>query len=218
MSVFKNELADHLTGWKRYIPSGLTAFIPGDEGSLFHQLNPIMTFILLGLISLLLLRIAHKKRPTAKDLGFHQPVFTKRNILIIAAVFVIKHLFFYLAGKWGGVSSDATALFIHSGFGQSFTLDLIVIIASTILAPVVEATIYRGVMLRWIHDALMRRFKGSSSIFSVPALAALPVQALASSTCSPALSSLPSSCTHYRASSPLEPSSSWAMETTHSHR
>lgn len=192
------------------ISSGLTAFIPGDEGSLFHQLNPIMTFILLGFISLLLLRIAHKKRPTAKDLGFHQPVFTKRNILIIAAVFVITHLFFYLAGKWGGVSSDATALFIDSGFGQSFTLDLIVIIASTILAPVVEATIYRGVMLRWIHDALMRRFKGSSSIFSVPALAAvvvtalffimphvsemslswttaaLPVQALASSTCSPA--------------------------------
>lgn len=53
MSVFKNELADHLTGWKWYyaifpviallISSGLTAFIPGDEGSLFHQLNPIMT-------------------------------------------------------------------------------------------------------------------------------------------------------------------------------
>lgn len=69
--------------------------------------------------------------------------------------------------------------FLTSGFGQGFFSDLLIIIAVILFAPITEELIYRGIMLRALHDGLLRYFPNATSMFGIPALGAIIVTAAA---------------------------------------
>lgn len=142
-------------------------------------LSPILTFLLLGIITFVLVRLFYRRWPSKKDLGFEKPHLTLRTLLLIAAVFVVTHVFFYLAGRIGGASSNASEMFLASGFGQGFGSDLIAIVAGTLLAPVVEELVYRGILFRSLYDSALRRFPKGRTLLSFPALLAITITAIA---------------------------------------
>ncbi len=188
--IFQNRLIQKLTDWPGYyaiipIVAMLLASVVFTVLSMVWSLelltivSPILMVLLLALISLGTVRLLSGKFPSSDDMGFHKEVLTRRNVIIILAVFLLTHAFFYLAGKVGGVHTDAQQMFRESGFGMSFWYDLMTIIGVTLMAPVVEELVYRGIMLRALHDSLQRRFPGSTSILSIPALASLSITAVA---------------------------------------
>lgn len=69
-------------------------------------------------------------------------------------------------------------MFRDVGFGVNFLSNLITVIASTIMAPVVEEIVYRGVMFRSLHDGLLRKLPRQRSIFGLPAIVATTVTAI----------------------------------------
>lgn len=94
-------------------------------------------------------------------------------------MFVISHLIFFLIEKLGGASTNAPQLFRDMGFGNGFMTDLIAVLAGTLLAPVIEELVYRGIMFRSIHDGLLRRFPKQRSLLGLPAVIAIIVTAIA---------------------------------------
>lgn len=138
------------------LTSMLLGFVPnaGGEISLIARLSPILNLIIASIITFVLISLLSKKIPTADDLGLNTKALSKRNVLIILIVFIATHAFFILAAKVSGATSNAQAEFTNGGFGNNFTNDLILIIAGTIIAPIFEEFLYRGVMLRSAHDWL----------------------------------------------------------------
>lgn len=158
----------------------LMSFLPLDTApAIIRDLLPLLQFVILAIIPLALVRLFSKKKITAAHLGFDQPVFTKRNVIVILAVFVVTHLVFFLISELGFAKTDAPAEFIASGLGKGFFTDLTTIIATTIFAPIIEELLYRGVLLRSVHDGLLRLSPRSRSIFSFPAIVSVTVTALA---------------------------------------
>ena len=131
------------------------------------------------LVTLGLTRLASRKPLSATDFGYDTKPLSKKNIIIIASVFVVTHAAFILLSKIGGVTTNAKAEFLSTGFGKGFTSDLILIISVVIFAPVVEELVYRGVMLRAMHDGLLKFFPKSRSIIGIPALVAISFTAIA---------------------------------------
>lgn len=119
-----------------------------------------------------------RRKFIASDLGFDRKTLTKRNVIIVLAVFVITHAIFQLASTLSGITSDPKAAFIDSGFGKGFATDLIYIIAGAVCAPFFEELIYRGIMLRYAHDGMLKYFTNSKTILGIPALFAITLTAI----------------------------------------
>lgn len=185
----QNKLAEKPTPWPVWfavIPmigfmllSFLNILMQQFENPLFMKVNPLLQLIILALFTLGVVRLASGRRISASDMGFDTKALTKRNVIIILVVFAVTHLAFYFIGKTGTVSSNLHDEFIATGFGQGFLSDLIVITGVVLVAPVVEELVYRGVMLRAIHDGFLRAFPKQRSMFGLPAVIAVSVTALA---------------------------------------
>jgi len=151
----------------------------GGEVGLLARLSPILNLVIASIITFVFISLLTRKIPTADDLGFNTKALSKRNVLIILAVFIITHAFFILAAKVSGATSNAQAEFTNGGFGNNFTNDLILIIAGTIIAPIFEEFLYRGVMLRSAHDWLLKKFPHSTSILGIPSVLSVVITAIA---------------------------------------
>lgn len=157
---------------------GILASLPG-IGGLIGKLSPILQFFVSFGLIYIAFSILSKKKPSASDLGFDTKALTKKNILLVMAVFIITHVLFFVFPKIGGIQGNAAAEFTNGGFGEGFFSDLVLIIAGAIGAPVFEELIYRGFMLRSAHDGMLKFFPKSTSIFGIPAIFAIVVVALA---------------------------------------
>lgn len=188
---FRNMLAEKPTHWPIWfiifplssivVPSfilGLFTGLPG-IGTVVTQLSPLLQFIVALILLFAVVTLITKRKPTSSDMGFDTKTLTKKNILLILAVFVITHAVFILIAEVGGLKSNAAVEFTNGGFGKDFLTDLILIIAGTIFAPVFEELIYRGFMLRAAHDGMLKYFPKSTSIFRIPAIFAIVVVAIA---------------------------------------
>lgn len=149
------------------------------EGGLFAKLFPAIQFFLFLLLSFGVLRLFTKKATTASDMGYDTKFWTKKNIITILIVFVTTHLLFYVLGKMVSTPADMKSEFLLSGYGKGLLTDLIFVISTTILAPVIEELIYRGIMFRAVNDSVLRKFPNSTSLFGIPAIAAIIFAALA---------------------------------------
>lgn len=188
---FKNMLAEKPTHWPIWfiifplssivVPSfilGLFTGIPG-IGTIVTQLSPLLQFMVAILLLFAVVTLITKKMPSSSDMGFDTKTLTKKNILLIIAVFIITHAVFILIAEVGGMKSDAAVEFTNGGFGKDFLTDLILIITGTIFAPVFEELIYRGFMLRAAHDGMLKYFPKSTSIVGIPAIFAIVIVAIA---------------------------------------
>ncbi|MDO5650092.1 MAG: type II CAAX endopeptidase family protein [Gallicola sp.] len=187
-ALVDNPLTTRSTGWKWYyalfifvgvtLPSFTLGLIPITH-PVWTLLQTILQFLLVGVLTLALVRLFQRRPFQAADLGFDRPDLTKKNIIIVIAVFLITHGLFFLLSKVSGVTSNAQVEFTNSGFGRSFGADLVTIIAGAIMAPVIEELVYRGVMLRSLQEILARLFTKSSSLNWVPVIVSLIVTAFA---------------------------------------
>lgn len=188
--IFRNKLAEKPTNWKIWyaiIPSiamilastilNMLTIVTGGS-SVVIEIMPISQFIIMSVITFIAMRLLNKRKFNSSSLGFDTKTLKKRNIVIVVLVFVISHLIFDLLSKASGVNSDAKAEFINFGFGKSFTSDLTLIISGAICAPVFEELLYRGVLLRSVHDGTLKYFPNAKTIFSPPAILAIVVAAI----------------------------------------
>lgn len=184
---FKNLLAEKPTNWSIWyaifpivgfiLPSIILNTL-GNDSIIFTYISSILQFLLLGVTSLGLVWLFSKRKPTISDLGFDTKPLTKINLTIVLSVFIITHLAFYLFGKIG-TNTNIEAEFLEIGFGNGLFSDLTLIIAGTIFAPLFEELVYRGVMLRSIHDGLLHIFPKSISVVGIPALVSIVFTAIA---------------------------------------
>ncbi len=172
---FVDGLMRHLTQWKGWYailaavsvvlgsvvgmlptllaPSGEDGTTPGFIGFLATS----VPMVALAALALIFVRIASGRWPTVEDLGL-RPGLSGRHLLVITATFIVTHLVFWLLGR-GGPSTEAQAvsMFNEMGLGKPGSAALGAVISVAVLAPVCEELLYRGVMLRSLHDAIARR-------------------------------------------------------------
>lgn len=183
----KNMLSEKSTNWKIWyaifpflsmlVASFFVSFLSCING--VAQLSPLLQFIIMAVFSLGCVTLISKKFPTSMDLGFDTKTLSKRNVIIILSVFVITHLSFFFLSKISSITTDAKAEFTNTGFGNNSFSDLILIISTVIFAPIFEEIVYRGIMLRSIHDGMLKHFPKSKSIFGLPAITAITITAIA---------------------------------------
>lgn len=161
--MLRNHLADHLTTWKWwYAILALIGFLLGSMIAIFANVSPWMvpvSFLAFAAVPLLLIGLVSRSVPTAADLGL-RAWFTVRDVVVILAVYLGSHAIFFLLGLLsGGADTSATArsYFEQFSLDKGLTIALSTLIASAILAPVCEELLYRGMILRPVHDSLARR-------------------------------------------------------------
>lgn len=175
----RNLLTSHLTHWRWwYSILALVALIVGSFAGLATiglpaQLQawlaaplPMLAF---AVIALLLVAIAARRWPRREDLAL-QPLLTLRQLGVVLAMFVITHGIFWLLSLGANDPNQAQRLFADMNLGQGVASDISVLLAAVILAPVCEELLYRGVLMRSIHDDIARR--GWSRLAVVVAVAA----------------------------------------------
>lgn len=164
-----NRLAEHLTTWKWwYAIIAMIAFIVGSQtplvatllGAADEQTLSLMTpvtFLAFTLLALAAVALLARAWPSAQDLGLRTGL-SRRDWLIIATLFVVTHVFFWLVGVVEGQSTteQATTAFDEMGLTGSLAPAIAVVISSVILAPICEEIFYRGLILRPVHDHLAR--------------------------------------------------------------
>lgn len=166
----KNRLADHLTTWKAWyaIPAMFTIIIAsllpvlggllgaGDNETVMALLVPAQ-FIAFAVLSLGVIGLLSRRWPTTLDLGLKKSL-GLREVLLLVVVFVVSHLGFWLLTLGQGTDPDgASRYFKEMGLGGALLPAAAMLFASVILAPVCEELLYRGAIMRPIHDALARR-------------------------------------------------------------
>lgn len=181
MDVMTNVLARSLTTWKAwYAALGLVALLlastimvlagpgEGSSGSVLGAALVPVQFLAMAFVSLGLIALVSRRWPTTEDLALRQRL-TRRELGLLAGVFVVTHIAFYLLA--GGESSgpEARKLFAETGFDGPLLPAVLGVVATVILAPVCEEILYRGAVLRPIHDHIARR--GSSTVAAVVAIA-----------------------------------------------
>ena len=167
MINMSNRLATHLTTWKWWyalpalpalILASLLTVLAGQSESSKAFTVP-MQFIAFAALALLFLSLLARRWPTVEDLGL-RPTLSRRDLAVVAAVFVVTHLTFYVLGKFDNSSSTAgTAkkLFTDMSLDGPLPQAMLMMFTSAVLAGVCEEILYRGAMLRPIHDHLARR-------------------------------------------------------------
>ncbi|MDO5492850.1 MAG: type II CAAX endopeptidase family protein [Nesterenkonia sp.] len=181
----RNRLADHLTTWKAWyaVPAMFAIIIAsllpvvgnllgaGDDTTVMALLVPAQ-FILFAVLALGVIGLLARKWPTTMDLGLKRSL-GMREILLLIVVFVVSHVGFWLLTLGRGTDgTSASRYFDELGLGGALLPAALMLFASVVLAPVCEELLYRGAVMRPIHDALARR--------GLPVLAAV-VSILASS-------------------------------------
>ncbi|MDO5654368.1 MAG: hypothetical protein Q4G39_09755, partial [Brachymonas sp.] len=178
----KNQLRLRPTSWKAwYSLLAIAAFFLGSQASLLTQLAENLSpgvnhtvqmlatplqFIAFAVLALAAFALVTKKWPTAEDLGL-RPTLTLREIGLLAAVFVVTHLFFWLLSR-GMTSADTSAvpttkeMFEEMGLGKGLASDFASLVSVVILAPICEEILYRGLILRPIHDGLLRKWPAAA--------------------------------------------------------
>lgn len=174
----KNRLAEHLTTWKLWYA------IPGFFALMVSSLIPMVGSMLLGpdnktgtallvpvqfiafaVLALGGIALFARRWPSAADLGLKKSL-TWKQILLLIGVFAVSHFGFWLLTL--GAPSDpgvAGRYFDEQNLGGPLLPAVFVLFASVILAPVCEELLYRGAILRPIHDAIARR--GSTVLAAV---------------------------------------------------
>lgn len=164
----RDALLRRRTDWKWwYAALGVLALVVGSNASLLLQLAgeeaarllaAPAAFIGMAMLALLLVRIASRRWPTATDLGL-TPGFGARDAAIVGVVFVVSHVLFWLLGKLEPAmqSQDAGVLFREYGLDRGGMAAIVAIVSAAVLAPVCEELLYRGVILRALHDSIARR-------------------------------------------------------------
>ncbi len=190
MAKQQNYLINHQTNWPIWyallplvtilIPSllvgGLSSLFP--ENTTLPKIASLFQMIVFALLTLGAVWLFSRKKPSRTDLGLDKRI-DKRGFLIIGLVFIITHLLFQLLAKLGNLPSDAVAEFKNLGLGNGFLSDLALIISGVILAPICEEIIYRGIMLRSLHDGSVRWFKKTDNFFAFPVIFSITLVALA---------------------------------------
>lgn len=172
--LWVNRLAESLSAWKTwYSVLALIAFLFASQIALLPQLAESLVphehiqnilqnasvplqFIGFSILSLIFIRLFAKKWPTVEDLGL-KPRITLQELVLILVVFLLSHAFFILISTGIDSSTQAKQLFEELGLKQGLAYSLPLVFSSVILAPVCEELLYRGVMLRSIHDGLARK-------------------------------------------------------------
>lgn len=182
-----NRLAGNLTTWRWWyvlpmlvllpVASGvatLVGILSGGGAGALAWTGPL-TFLLLAAFGLIAVRLMSRRWPTSADLGLRSGL-SRRDIVVVLAVFVVSHALYWVLGKAGSGSelTGAEKLFADSGLTGPLPAVLATVIASVILAPVVEELVYRGIILRILHDSLIARLSSA-----VAASIAVVVSALA---------------------------------------
>lgn len=166
----RNTLATHLTTWKAWYAilaapalllgstvSGLTAFLPGLSESAGRTLSGLLVplqFIVFAGLALALIALVSRRWPTTGDLGLRRG-FTGRDVAVVLAVFAVTHLAFWLIGLAGPADpGQAQRYFGELNLTGPPAQALAGVVASVVLAPVCEEILYRGAVLRPVHDAI----------------------------------------------------------------
>lgn len=166
-----NQLATHLTRWKAWyallaapaliigssvmLLSGADA--DGQGGSVRNAWMVPVQFLAFASIILIAVGLVARKFPTVQDVRLTRGM-TKRDLVIVAIVFVVSHLLFYVLALGQKDDPDQARRYFDEGnFGGPLLSAAAMLIASVILAPVCEEILYRVGVLRPIHDAMMRR-------------------------------------------------------------
>lgn len=164
----RNLLATHLTNWKWwYCVLPIMALVLGSWVSVLLALAPLqattqallaspMPLIAAGLLGLGMVALLARQWPGTRQLAL-TPVLTRGDIGLILVVFVLTHLLFWLLSVGIDTSDQASTLFAEMQLGRGTANDLAVLLAAVLAAPVVEEVLYRGLLMRSIHDHLARR-------------------------------------------------------------
>lgn len=172
-----NQLARHLTPWKGWyallaVPafllgslvmtvSELTGSSPDAPRETVTALLVPVQFIALAVLALAFLAVAARRWPTTRDLAL-VPGLTKRDLVVLAVVFVVTHVIFWLLTLGEPADPDeARRYFEEMHLAAGLLPAVSSVVSAVILAPVCEKLLYRGAMLRPIHDALARRGSGT---------------------------------------------------------
>lgn len=202
-----NRLAEHLTTWKAWyavvatlvVPLGsmaamLGSLVPSEDPATQNLVTSLFVpvqFVVIAFLAVGLLALASRRWPTTRDLGF-EPRLTSRQLGLVILVFVVSHALFWLISLTEPeVPGQARTLFVQTGLNGPLVPAVAGIVSSVILAPVCEELLYRGAMLRPIHDALARRGRAglgavagilfSSLAFALPHLGGSLTGAMAAS-------------------------------------
>lgn len=187
----KNRLAEHLTTWKLWyaIPGFfalmVSSLIPmvgsmllGPDNKTASALLVPVQFIAFAVLALGGIALLARRWPSAADLGLKKSL-TWKQILLLIVVFAVSHFGFWLLTL--GTPSDpgvAGRYFDEQNLGGPLLPAVFVLFASVVLAPVCEELLYRGAILRPIHDAIARRgstvLAAAVSILVAAAAFALP--------------------------------------------
>lgn len=174
----KNRLAEHLTTWKAWyaipaffallisslIPTIGSVFLGGENSPAMSLLVPVQ-FIAIAVLGLGIIALLARRWPSRADLGLKKSL-TWKQILLLIVVFAVSHLSFWLLALGGPSNADAPSRFFEEqNLGGPLLQAVAILFASVILAPVCEELLYRGAILRPIHDAIARR--GSTVLAAV---------------------------------------------------
>lgn len=164
-----NRLADHLTTWKWWyalltVPAlilGSQVLLVGtllgeDESSALLGLLSPVSFIAFTVIALLLVALVSRRWPTRDELALRRGL-TARDLVVLLVVFVVTHVIFWLLEQGGGNQPGAADHFAQMGLDGPLLGVLGTVVASVLLAPVCEEILYRGLVVRPVHDSLARR-------------------------------------------------------------
>ncbi|MDO5504744.1 MAG: type II CAAX endopeptidase family protein [Pseudoxanthomonas suwonensis] len=148
-------------------------------GPLFQAWSVPLTFVAFASLALLFMRWSTGRWPSVEDLAL-KPRLTRRDLALLAVVFLVSHGLFVLLGA--GQQHNPRQMFGEYGLAGSFPQVLPAIVATVVLAPVCEELLYRGIILRCLHDwarrrprlsrvAVMLALLASSWLFALPHVA-----------------------------------------------
>ena len=169
----RNRLRDQLTGWKWwYALFALLAFLVASNLSLVAQVfgagaDPtfaavltVVQFAAFALLGLALGALVSRRWPSRRDLAF-TPGLRLRDLAVIAAVFLLSHGLFWLLGRMGPrQDGQAAKFFTEMGLDGPLPAAAANLIAVVVMAPVCEELLFRGLILRPVHDHLARARAG----------------------------------------------------------
>lgn len=188
--MFTNRLIAIKTNWKAwYAILALLAVILGSQLSFITQIADALPlsasvqefftiaatpfqFIGFSVIALFFIRLASRKWPTVEDLGLTTTISLK-EIGLLLVVFLVTHLFFKVLFLGdAGDNAQAVQFFEELGLTNGLPYAFAMVASSVLLAPVSEELLYRGLILRAIHDGLLPKLPPPAA-----ALAALLISA-----------------------------------------
>lgn len=115
-----------------------------------------VTFLALVLIPLAFFALVSWRIPSRQDLALKRGI-SIREAVVIAVVFVVSHGLFWLFSFAGEQPANQTTQFFDEmGLAGPLLPAAVQMISVVILAPVCEELLYRGMILRPVHDSLIR--------------------------------------------------------------